>query len=125
VAESTGDLSIPLSWCYVALRQAERVRESYGVWRAVRAAGEESDQLDFLYWGDVHFLISATHQMSEALDGLPGGPKLPNSCARCRQMQSNAARARGRARRKSGYPGGASAASRCHLRWQTLQESAP
>jgi hypothetical protein len=41
------------------------------------AAGEESDQLDFLYWGDVHFLISATHQMSEALDGLPGGPKLP------------------------------------------------
>jgi hypothetical protein len=77
VAESTGDLSIPLSWCYVALRQAERVRESYGVWRAVKAAGEESDQLDFLYWGDVHFLISATHRMSEALDGLPSGPKLP------------------------------------------------
>jgi hypothetical protein len=72
-----GDLSIPLSWCYVALRQAERVRESYGAWRAVRAAGEESDQLDFLYWGDVHFLISATHQMSKSLDGLPGGPKLP------------------------------------------------
>jgi hypothetical protein len=45
VAESTGDLSIPLSWCYVALRQAERVRESYGVWRAVRAAGEESISL--------------------------------------------------------------------------------
>jgi hypothetical protein len=43
----------------------------------VKAAGEESDQLDFLYWGDVHFLISATHQLSEALDGLPGGPKLP------------------------------------------------
>jgi hypothetical protein len=77
VAESTGHLSIPLSWCYVALRQAERVRECCGAWRAVRAAGEESDQLDFLYWGDVHFLISATHQMSEALDGLPGGPKLP------------------------------------------------
>jgi hypothetical protein len=77
VAELTGDLSIPLSWCYVALRQAERVRESYGAWRAVRAAGEESDQLDFLYWGDVHFLISATHQMSKSLHGLPGGPKLP------------------------------------------------
>jgi hypothetical protein len=77
VAESRGDLSIPLSWCYVALRQAERVRESYGAWRAVKAGGEESDQLDFLYWGDVHFLISATHQMSEALDGLPDGPKLP------------------------------------------------
>jgi hypothetical protein len=77
VAESTGDLSTPLSWCYVALRQAERVRESYGEWRAVKAAGEESDQLDFLYWGDVHFLISATHQMSESLDGLPGGRKLP------------------------------------------------
>ena len=76
MAESTGDLSIPLSWCYVALRQAERVRESYGVWRAVKAAGEESDQLDFLYWGDVHFLISATHQMSEALDGLPGRPEI-------------------------------------------------
>jgi hypothetical protein len=76
VAESTGDLSIPLSWCYVALRQAERVRESYGVWRAVKAASEESDQLDFLYWGDVHFLISATHQMSEALDGLPGRPEI-------------------------------------------------
>jgi hypothetical protein len=45
VAESTGDLSIPLSWCYVALRQAERVRESYGVRRAVRAAGEESISL--------------------------------------------------------------------------------
>jgi hypothetical protein len=76
VAESRGDLSIPLSWCYVALRQAERVRESYGAWRAVKAGGEESDQLDFLYWGDVHFLISATHQMSEYLDGIPGGPKL-------------------------------------------------
>jgi hypothetical protein len=76
VAETTGDLSIPLAWCYVALRQAERVRESYGVWRAVRAAGGESDQLDFLYWGDVHFLVSAAHQMSEALDVLPGGPKL-------------------------------------------------
>lgn len=78
MAESTGGLSIPLSWCYVALRQAERVRESYGEWRAVKAAGEESDQLDFLYWGDVHFLISATHHMSEALDGLPSGPRLPN-----------------------------------------------
>jgi hypothetical protein len=76
VAESTGDLSIPLSWSYVALRQAERVRECYGAWRAVKAAGEESDQLDFLYWGDVHFLISATHHMSESLDGLPGAPKL-------------------------------------------------
>ena len=76
MAESTGDLSIPLSWCYVALRQAERVRESYGAWRAVKAAGEDSDQLDFLYWGDVHFLISATHQMNESLDGLPDGPKL-------------------------------------------------
>jgi hypothetical protein len=51
--------------------------KSYGGWRAVKAAGEESDQLDFLYWGDVHFLISATHQMSKALDGLPSGPKLP------------------------------------------------
>jgi hypothetical protein len=68
---------IPLCWCYVALRQAERVRESYAEWRAVKAAGEESDQLDFLYWGDVRFLISATHHMSEALDGLPSGPKLP------------------------------------------------
>jgi hypothetical protein len=77
VAESTGDLNIPLSWCYVALRQAERVRESYGEWRAVKAAGEESDQLDFLYWGDVHFLISATHHISAALDGLPSGPRLP------------------------------------------------
>jgi hypothetical protein len=47
------------------------------VWRAVRAAGEDSDQLDFLDWGDVHFLISATHQTSVALDRLPGGPKLP------------------------------------------------
>jgi hypothetical protein len=77
VAESTGDLSIPLCWCYVALRQAERVRESYAEWRAVKAAGEESDQLVFLYWGDVRFLISATHHMSEALDGLPSGPRLP------------------------------------------------
>jgi hypothetical protein len=77
VGESAGDLSIPLCWCYVALRQAERVRESYAEWRAVRAAGEESDQLDFLYWGDARFLISATHHMSEALDELPSGPKLP------------------------------------------------
>jgi hypothetical protein len=77
VAETAGDLSIPLCWCYVALRQAERVRESYRVWRAVRAVGEESDQLDFLYWGDVRYLISATHQMSKALDGLPGGPTVP------------------------------------------------
>jgi hypothetical protein len=77
VAESAGDLSIPLSWCYVALRQAERVRESYAEWRAVKAAGEESDQLDFLYWGDARYLISATHQMTKALDGLPSGPKLP------------------------------------------------
>ena len=77
MAESTGDLSAPLSWCYVALRQAERVRESYGGWRTVKAAGEESDQLDFLYWGDVHFLISATHHMSESLNRLPDGPKLP------------------------------------------------
>jgi hypothetical protein len=77
VAESAGDLSIPLSWCYVALRQAERVRESYAEWRAVKAVGEESDQLDFLYWGDAHYLISAMHQMSKALDRLPSGPKLP------------------------------------------------
>jgi len=77
VAESAGDLSIPLRWCYVALRQAERVRESYAVWRAVKAVGEESDQLDFLYWGDACYLISATQQMSKALDGLPGGPTLP------------------------------------------------
>jgi hypothetical protein len=76
VAESAGDLSIPLCWCYVALRQAERVRESYAEWRAVRAVGEKSDQLDFLYWGDARYLISATHQMSQALDGLPSGPKL-------------------------------------------------
>ena len=78
MAESAGDLSVPLCWCYVALRQAERVRESYGVWRAVEAAGEESEQPDFLYWGDARFLISATHHMSEALDGLPSGPRLPN-----------------------------------------------
>ena len=26
----------------------------------------------------LHFLISATHHMSEALDGLPSGPRLPN-----------------------------------------------
>ena len=77
MADSTRDLSTPLSLCYVALRQAERVRESYGEWRAVKAAGEESDQLDFLYWGDIHFLISATHHMSESLDRLPGGPRLP------------------------------------------------
>jgi hypothetical protein len=77
VAESSGGLSIAVSWCYVALRQAVRVRESYAEWRAIRAAGAESDQLDFLYWGDVHFLISATRHMSEALDGLPSGPKLP------------------------------------------------
>jgi hypothetical protein len=47
------------------------------VWRAVEAAGEESEQPDFLYWGDARFLISATHHMSEALDGLPCGPELP------------------------------------------------
>jgi hypothetical protein len=74
-----------------------------------RAAGREGrrrgiHQLDFLYWGDVHFVISATHQMSEALDGLPGGPKLPNSCARCRQMQGNAARARGRRKAQERLP---------------------
>jgi hypothetical protein len=73
VAESAGDLSVPLCWCYVALRQAERVRESYAEWRAVEAAGEESDQLDFLYWGDARYLISATHHMSKALDGPPSG----------------------------------------------------
>jgi hypothetical protein len=77
VAESVGDLCILLCWCFVALRQVERVRESYRAWRAVKVAGEESDQLDFLYWGDARFLISATHHMSEALDGLPSGPKLP------------------------------------------------
>jgi hypothetical protein len=77
VAESPDGLSVPLSWCYVALRQAGRVRESYAAWRAVKVAGEESDQLDFHYWGDVHFLISATHSMAEAVDGLPSGPKLP------------------------------------------------
>jgi hypothetical protein len=77
VAELLGDLSTPLCWCYVALRQAKRVRESYAGWRAVKVAGEESVQLDFLYWGDARFLISATHHMSEALDGLPSGPKLP------------------------------------------------
>jgi len=77
VSEPTGDLSSPLSWCFVAIRQAERVRESYAAWRAVKVVGEESDELDYLYWGDVRFLISATHHMSEALDGLPSGPKLP------------------------------------------------
>ncbi len=43
----------------------------------MKVIGEESDELDFLYWGDVRFLISAMHHMSEALDGLPSGPKLP------------------------------------------------
>ena len=77
MSEPTGDLSIPLSWCFVAIRQAERARESYAAWRAVKVVGEESNELDFLYWGDVRFLISATHHMSEALDGLAGGPELP------------------------------------------------
>ena len=76
MAESVGDLCI-LCWCFVALRQVVRVRESYSAWRAVKVVGEESDELDFLYWGDVHFLTSATHHLSEALDTLPSGPKLP------------------------------------------------
>jgi hypothetical protein len=74
----------------MACRQAERVRESYAEWRTVKAAGKESDQLDFLYWGDVHFLISATHHMSEALDGLPSGPKLPKRLKDQMRLMRNA-----------------------------------
>ena len=73
-------------------RQAGRVRESYAEWRTVKAAGEESDQLDFLYWGDVHFLISATHHMSEALDG-PERPEVAETT-----QGSNAPDAQRRAR---------------------------
>jgi hypothetical protein len=74
VGKSTRDVSRALSWCYIALRQAERTRESFA---AYEAAGREHSQLEFLYWGDAHFLISATHHMNEALKGLSIGPKLP------------------------------------------------
>jgi hypothetical protein len=77
VANSTPDVSTALSWCCIAIRQAERTRESFAASEAATAAGRVHSQLEFLYWGDAHFLISATHHMNEALDGLSSGPKLP------------------------------------------------
>ena len=77
MANSTPNVSTALSWCYIALRQAERTRESFAAYEAARAAGREDSQLEFLYWGDAHFLISATHHMNEALEGLSSGTKLP------------------------------------------------
>jgi hypothetical protein len=52
-------------------------RTHTGSFAAYEAAGREHSQLEFLYWGDAHFLISATHHMNEALKGLSIGPKLP------------------------------------------------
>ncbi|HET9566705.1 MAG TPA: hypothetical protein VFP27_19875, partial [Mycobacterium sp.] len=72
-----GDVGTALFWCYLALRQAERVRESFDEFLAAGPAGQEADRLDFLYWGDAHFLMAATHHMNEALERLPSGQKLP------------------------------------------------
>jgi hypothetical protein len=77
VAKSTADVSTALSWCYIALRQAERTRESFAAYEAARAAGREHSQFEFLYWGDAHFLISATYHMNNALERLSSGPELP------------------------------------------------
>jgi hypothetical protein len=81
----TGDLKTALSWCCVALRQVERVRESLAavrtdLWSADAedsAAGWESLRLGFLLWGDVHFLITAAYHMNKALQGMPSGPSMP------------------------------------------------
>ena len=72
-----GDVGTALFWCYLALRQAERVRESFAESLATGPGGQEADRLDFLFWGDVHFLMAATHHMNEALERLPSGRKLP------------------------------------------------
>jgi hypothetical protein len=77
MAKSTPDVSTALSWCYIALRQAERTRESFAAYEAARAAQREYSQLEFMYWGDAHFPSSATYQMNEALKKLSGGPRLP------------------------------------------------
>jgi hypothetical protein len=77
VTKSTEDVTSPLYWCCIALRQIERTRESDADYRGAKAAGIERHRLDFLFWGDYHFLISATHHMNEALKGLSSGPKMP------------------------------------------------
>jgi hypothetical protein len=38
--------------------------------------GIERIRRGFLYWGDAHFLTSATHHMNEALEGLPSVKKI-------------------------------------------------
>jgi hypothetical protein len=82
----TGDLKTALSWCCIGLRQLGRVREGFGALRTDSLsadaqdsadAGWESSRLRFLFWGDVHFLITATYQMNKALEGMPSGPSLP------------------------------------------------
>jgi hypothetical protein len=81
----TGDLKTALSWCCIALRQVERVRENLAavradIWSADAedsSAGWESLRLEFLYWGDAHFLITAIFHMNKALKGMPSGPSLP------------------------------------------------
>ena len=78
MAESTADVGTALSWCYIALRQADRTRESFAAYEDARTAGREHAQLEFLYWGDAHFLISATHHMNKALERLSGGPNCHN-----------------------------------------------
>ena len=56
---------------------AERIRESFAAYGAARAAGTDIWRLEFLYWGDGHFLISATYHMNKALDRLSSGTELP------------------------------------------------
>jgi hypothetical protein len=77
VDKTFGDVGTALFWCYLALRQAERVRNSFDESLAAGPGGQEADRLDFLYWGDAHFLMAATHHMNEALERLPSGLKLP------------------------------------------------
>jgi hypothetical protein len=69
----TGDLKTALSWCFIGLRQVERVRESFA---ALRSA--DAQRLRSLYEGDVHFLITAAYHMNKALKGMPSGPSLPH-----------------------------------------------
>jgi hypothetical protein len=77
VDKTFGDVGTALFWCYLALRQAQRVRESLAESLTAGSDGQEADRLDFLYWGDAHFLMAATHHMNEALERWPSGLKLP------------------------------------------------
>lgn len=74
-----------ISWCHIALRQVDRVEESFAAFRAtifpavtgVRRVTPDSERPKHLYWGDVHFLFVAVNHVTKALDRLPNGPQFP------------------------------------------------